>query len=139
MSRQSQQVVIRTNANDGAVALAIEPHVEGIVGVAQVVKCFRLYAISIELDGYVRIDVLTEDNIVHTTHDRDVSHLAQGVAIELLIEAQVHIVSVQVVKLAILGTYHTEYLRTVRILRDLDDVALIRNILRTILAESLCL
>ena len=50
-----------------------------------------------------------------------------------------HVVTVHVGQQSVLGADHAQQLRTVGVLRNLDDVALIGHVAVAVLAEGLCL
>ena len=91
MGEGGKHIVLSTNGEDTTVALAVEPPFDGDVVNTHVKSRLRGELIAIELYRHVRY--LTIDNgIVQIAFDAEIVRLAHRIAVDVLIEADVHIV-----------------------------------------------
>ena len=138
--RQRQLVVLSAYADYLAVALAIEPHVEGEATTTQVEHRLRLHAVAVQLQRHVRIGPsLVGHHVVHAAVYAEVAALREGYGVQCLVQPQVHVVAVQPRQQAVLRAYHAEDLRPAGVLEHLHLLRFVGHLFAAVHAEGLCL
>ena len=92
MCTKRQHIVLCSNAEDGAVALAIEPSLDGDVLGAYLIGGLGGNLLAIELESHIG-HFLVGDGIVEVAHNAEIVALAQGIGVDVFVETHVHTVA----------------------------------------------